>query len=415
MVSFFKNLTIRCFMATILLCCLILGGCTDSSQTSDVNDDIDVEEDEVTRYKVDYCGEKDMFKKARNSYEAGQKVKLYYDLIATDTDYTFYLDDEILNVDYSEDKGFIITFTMPEHDVTLRVESVNSMEPVIEPEADELMELLLAESGSSEEDVVCFERVDLDSDGNDEAFAIIGNSIDYDFDAVNEGSAWFVSENECKKLFTSSGMGLRNEIRFMTIGDTEYVLFDDLYVSESYSLVYYMSGGEIHETVFSHIGSVWPDENDPNRFTVTDSSYDMTFDNTIGAMIGHTWKKYYFFYDSEDGLIHEYAGTSIDAATVKYWCGRDLVSELIPKGDTVDTIFMRGNGMIVINYEHTDEDGSINYYHYIYSTTKESFVDDMGTQTDTEPLCGICYSCLIPGMASYPEVPGPNDAVWYGE
>ncbi len=39
----------------------------------------------------------------------------------------------------------------------------------------------------------------------------------------------------------------------------------------------------------------------------------------------------------------EYAGTTIDADTVEFWCGRDLVTEMVPKGDTVDSIFMRGN------------------------------------------------------------------------
>ena len=101
-------------------------------------------------------------------------------------------------------------------------------------------------------------------------------------------------------------------------------------------------------------------------------------------------------------------------ATVEYWCGEDFFAELLSDDDVIDNIFMRGNGLIVINLENTDDSGNINYYHYIYSTSKESFVDDNGTETDADPLSGI-YSSLIPDMANYPQVPGPDDMVWYGE
>ncbi len=88
------------------------------------------------KYSVDYCGQKSVYSGARDSYYAGQEVKLYYSLIATDTDYSFYLDGERLNVDYDERKGFIISFTMPDHDVKLECESRNSMELYV-PEYEE--------------------------------------------------------------------------------------------------------------------------------------------------------------------------------------------------------------------------------------------------------------------------------------
>ena len=87
------------------------------------------------KYNVDYCGMKDCFEGAKDSYKAGEEVVVYYGLIATDTDYSFYLDGERINTGYSEGHGFEIKFTMPEHDVELRCESVNSMVyvPPIEP------------------------------------------------------------------------------------------------------------------------------------------------------------------------------------------------------------------------------------------------------------------------------------------
>ncbi len=82
------------------------------------------------KYNVDYCGQKDFFRGAKDEYAAGDEVKVRYDLIATDTDYSFYLDGERINADYDDKYGFIIKFKMPEHDVKLECRSYNSMEYV---------------------------------------------------------------------------------------------------------------------------------------------------------------------------------------------------------------------------------------------------------------------------------------------
>ncbi len=87
-------------------------------------------------YHVDYNGDIIDFTGAKNYYHAGEEVTIYYGFIATDTDYSFYLDDEYLNVGYSDDKGFIISFTMPAHDISIRVESRNSMEYIEEVTED---------------------------------------------------------------------------------------------------------------------------------------------------------------------------------------------------------------------------------------------------------------------------------------
>lgn len=81
------------------------------------------------RYKVDYGSEKEFYTNARDSYPAGTKVELYYDLIAMDMDCAFYLDGEPLPFVYEEGKGFVVRFTMPDHDVELRCEWWNTMEP----------------------------------------------------------------------------------------------------------------------------------------------------------------------------------------------------------------------------------------------------------------------------------------------
>ncbi len=79
------------------------------------------------KYRVDYCGQKGDFPGAKDAYAAGKNVTLYFPYIATDTDYSFFLDEERLNPGYEEGKGFVLKFTMPDRDVKLTVRSVNSM------------------------------------------------------------------------------------------------------------------------------------------------------------------------------------------------------------------------------------------------------------------------------------------------
>jgi len=60
------------------------------------------------KYEVDYCGSKLCFKNPKNRYRAGKNVKLYYTMVATDTDYRFRVDEKYMNAGYSEKKGYII-------------------------------------------------------------------------------------------------------------------------------------------------------------------------------------------------------------------------------------------------------------------------------------------------------------------
>lgn len=80
------------------------------------------------KYKLHFEGYG--FQSSKTEYAAGEQVTVYYDLIATDTDYRFWLDDEsvTLKEDYDDKHGYVFTFTMPDHEITLHVSSHNSME-----------------------------------------------------------------------------------------------------------------------------------------------------------------------------------------------------------------------------------------------------------------------------------------------
>lgn len=78
-------------------------------------------------YKVDYRGQKRQFDGAKEKYIEGTKVELSYGLIATDTDYTFYVDGQAVNAEWNDKKGYIIRFTMPAHDIEVYCTEKNSM------------------------------------------------------------------------------------------------------------------------------------------------------------------------------------------------------------------------------------------------------------------------------------------------
>ena len=65
----------------------------------------------------------------KKSYAAGEEVTAYFKFVATDTDYNFYCenDDVKIKTDYDNAHGYVITFTMPDHDVTIGVKKRNTM------------------------------------------------------------------------------------------------------------------------------------------------------------------------------------------------------------------------------------------------------------------------------------------------
>ena len=76
----------------------------------------------------------DGFSSQKKEYAAGEKVTVIYDyrFIGTDTDYRFSSEDVEFKQDYDAKKGYIFTFTMPDHDVMFSVTTTNSMTPLPE-------------------------------------------------------------------------------------------------------------------------------------------------------------------------------------------------------------------------------------------------------------------------------------------
>lgn len=61
-------------------------------------------------------------------YAFGEKVVLWFEFVATDTDYYFYIDGkEIHPTNYTDKTGFVFEFMMPDHDIHFDWEERNTM------------------------------------------------------------------------------------------------------------------------------------------------------------------------------------------------------------------------------------------------------------------------------------------------
>ena len=104
------------------------------------------------KYRLSF--ENSGFEAPKEMYAPGERVKVTYNLIGTDTDYTFYSDDVEFKQDYDPKQGYILRFVMPDHDVTLGVNSYSSMtylpEPGMDPDPENIWGTKIPDDGSGE-------------------------------------------------------------------------------------------------------------------------------------------------------------------------------------------------------------------------------------------------------------------------
>ena len=86
---------------------------------------------------------KDLYRGAKDSYKAGQKVTLHFPYVATDTSYRFYLSGKAIDATYSDFGGYKLEFVMPPYDAKLECVTKNDM--VYTPPEEGIKETLLYE------------------------------------------------------------------------------------------------------------------------------------------------------------------------------------------------------------------------------------------------------------------------------
>lgn len=60
-------------------------------------------------------------------YRRGARVEVVLEAWASDTDYAFFVDGQPADVSFEYDRGYIVSFTMPDHDVAVTHTTRNEM------------------------------------------------------------------------------------------------------------------------------------------------------------------------------------------------------------------------------------------------------------------------------------------------
>jgi len=117
-------------------------------------------------YTVDYNGNKELFSGAKDSYAPGEKVEITLPDPDREKSYSFSLDGELIIPEYSEEKGYVISFTMPSHNVSFDTKWEYEMIPV------SVVYLIKDETESSENGVY---MVSENFDNNELTFRIVNH------------------------------------------------------------------------------------------------------------------------------------------------------------------------------------------------------------------------------------------------
>lgn len=242
---------------------------------------------------------------------------------------------------------------------------------------------------------------DYDGDGDCEMFALVGELVDdggfYEEDNIY-GKIWFIDQNGIMEI-ESEELIYWTSPRAFSVDNRTFVVFEEFYTTGSLTYLWGVLNEKPYQPNISGKGNGLY-INEFNEIEITDSVYDCAFDKNLGFSIGHTWKKYYFYFDGNS--FREYGGIIINVDDLLRIPGVDLiVDEIYNNLCIIDSIYYRNNGIININISKED-DSSINYYNITlrYNGEKWKFVQ---SEFEKNYDGGIYLKELIPSSATYPD------------
>ncbi len=255
--------------------------------------------------------------------------------------------------------------------------SDTAAEPAAEPaavteqpsssEEESLISRAVTEAGAKPEDARYSIVYDFDGDASAEAFVFIGEALDEDVMSCL-GDVWFVGKDSCERVQEGRNLLFYNDALFHLFPEegSAFVVFDEAYATESISFVYTVKNGKPVESSISGRGAFYSPA-DTEDYCMTVALYDGSLQYEKGkedeAMgMGHTWKRYYFYYDKAQKDFKEYVAAPITEEELTAACGFDLAGEIRKEGYQVDGILRRENGIIHVNYSLTTEESPGSFF-----------------------------------------------------
>lgn len=222
---------------------------------------------------------------------------------------------------------------------------------------------------------------DFDQNGEYEVFAFVGTSpAEGDDWGVYEGDIWYADQDECICL-DDSYESYYQVLWCLDFGQRKFACFNRYFATESPTKLFSVKNGSVYEDEHSGIGNVYGQ--DGNQFMISYSAYDVTYDASMELMLGHSWKPFYYYYDVEKDAICEVASKEISQEEAEALLPEDAFSLISEKEGTITTCFLRDNGILSVNYEITEADGSIHYCNANYDTVGKCYLDAYGLGENT--------------------------------
>lgn len=273
---------------------------------------------------------------------------------------------------------------------------------------DSKQEIIMSESkyleylqSNVEGNIVFHYYDDYDGDGDCEMFALVGEYVAdggfYEEENIC-GKVWFIDQNGIMEV-ESEEIEYWSSPRAFAVDDKTFVAFEKYFTTGSLTYLWGVINGKPYQPNISGKGNGLY-INDFNEIEITDSEYDFAFDKSLGFSLGHTWKRYYFYFDGNS--FREYGGININVEDLLRIPEVDLiVNEIYNNLYTINSIYYRNNGMININISKED-DYEIIYYNITlrYNGEKWEFIQSEFGENYGE---GIYLKELIPSSATYPD------------
>jgi len=246
---------------------------------------------------------------------------------------------------------------------------------------------------------------DYDKDGTEEAFMLIGSEVwEFDNQRNCQAELWFVGESEAQKLEESKPYKMDSIIH--CIGQRDFLVLTESYTSQNIANLWSVKEGKPYKEAISGHGGDFEYCQYPNVISLTQSCYDAGEDR--GMKLGHTHKKYYFYWDEDGACFREYGGARITEEQLLHCDGaKDILDEIKEQGNQIDDIFYRDNQIIHINYSSGDsESRSFDNAtlrlreNEVYLLTIAGAGDSL---LDASNQFGIYSAAMIPEIAVYPD------------
>lgn len=196
-------------------------------------------------------------------------------------------------------------YCIPVEGTNIPMALAESLQTLILTRYDTLRKNVLIKSGLDEDAILFMDYDDYDGDGIYEAFVFCGKSYDYYGEINYSGNFWFVGADQCMRLPERFGSRSYRKIDgLMTLGYEQKYLYyySDYCFTANISGIWTVENGEPVEINLPQSGQVVY-RGDPYGFELWVDSYNNYYEPDGDLWTGHTWRPYFYHYDSQAGQL----------------------------------------------------------------------------------------------------------------